>query len=1185
MKRLIGVGHGTVAAVCLSLFTLGIASSYGQAPAANASTNQIRIVEAQGTVEVLPGGSTTWTRGQLNQTLKPLDRLRTGANSRVALRWSDQTVIPFDAGTELEILPPASGDSDNGLRLSRGVLSFFHRDRPGHIRIVTRGATAGVEGTEFVLAVNDQDRTVLSVVDGRVRFGNDQATLVLTNGPQAVADLGQAPSQTAGFIANNLLQWCFYYPAVLDPDELPLTSEEQNALAGSLAAYRSGDLLAALAQYPAGRQPASDAERAYRAGLLLSVGRVDETESVLSRLSTADPSGRPQRLATALRQLIAAVKRQPNPETNSLQLTSELLAGSYFEQAQGIRETSLDSALQLARRAATNSPQFGFAWERLAELEFSYGHTRAALEALEKSLALSPRNAQALALKGFLLAANNDTREATEWFNRAIAVDSALGNAWLGRGLCRIRRNDVAGGREDLLIAAALEPQRADLRRYLAKAYATTYDNARAEKELQLAKKLDPNDPTAWLYSALLNQNNNRINQGIRDLEKSAELNENRSVYRSQLLLDQDHAVRSANLANLYADAGMPDAGVREASSAVTYDYANYSAHLFLANSYEAQRGFAGANLRYETPAQTEFMIANLLAPVGAGPVSATVSQQEYSRLFERDRLGLVSRTEYLSRGAWQENFAQYGTYDSFNYSLEGIYISDPGQRAKNAFEDKELSLNIKQQITPQDTLLFGAAGFQRNAGDISQTTSLNQGIRTKEENQDPNLEIGWHHEWSPGVHTLFVGGRLLDDFWTTNANSGALTAVLDGTDILAFRLPPAITDLHQSLEVYSAELQQIFEQVDHSTVLGGLYQHTDFHTRDLELGYGDPSYFPLPWPAVIANETIETSFERMSVYGYHSWQILDPLLLVGGLSYDWMSLPKNWNSPPVTPGQVTKDQWSPKAGIVWTPAKNTTVRAAYTRSLTGANIDQSFRIEPTQVVGLNQSYRSLFPESIVGATSGNSYDTYAVSLEKKFDTGTYAAIRGEIINADAKRAAGTYVYDVNVDYPASTLTDYALKEQLYLKEESLLVTLDQLLGQDWTVGARYRLTQADLHRDYLVPALEPDWYYDTFPPHQQLTSLLHQLNLHANFNHVSGLFATFEAIWYRQTNTGTLPGPSDDFWQVNAVGGYNFFHRRARLEMGVLNITDQDYSLNPLTIQNELPRERTFVTRLLIAF
>src|SRR5205814_7167430 len=108
----------------------------------------------------------------------------------------------------------------------------------------------------------------------------------------------------------------------------------------------------------------------------------------------------------------------------------------------------------------------------------------------------------------------------------------------------------------------------------------------RAEQELSLARRFDPKDPTTWLYSALLHQQQNRINEAIRDLEKSEELNGNRRVYRSGLLLHQDAAVRAADLTNVYRDAGMDDVSVREASRAVNADYANYSAHLFLANSY-----------------------------------------------------------------------------------------------------------------------------------------------------------------------------------------------------------------------------------------------------------------------------------------------------------------------------------------------------------------------------------------------------------------------------------------------------------------------------------------------------------------------------------------------------------------------------------------------------------------------
>jgi tetratricopeptide (TPR) repeat protein len=752
-----------------------------QSTVGNRSTNEIRVVELQGTMEVSPAGAATWTLAKTNQILHPFDRLRTGANTRIALRWSDQSVISFGALTELEILPPDAPDAQCGLHLIRGVASFFHRDKPGSIRVITRGAVAGVEGTEFVVDVDDTERTTLSVIDGKVQFGNENAMLVLTNGQQAIADLGKAPVQTAGFIANNVLQWCFYYPAVLDVADLPLTLEERRILAGSLDDYVAGDLTSALAQYPAGRQPESDAERVYYAALLLSVGQVEKTEAVLSSLPSTVASERTQRLATALRQLIFAVKRQPNSSIINPQLTSEFLASSYFEQSRAVRETSLESALNLARQAATNSPDFGFAWERVAELEFSFGHTDNALDALNKSLALAPRNAQALALKGFLLAAQNQTHEAIVWFESALAVDSALGNAWLGRGLCRIRHGDAIGGREDLLVAAALEPQRAGLRSYLGKAYENAGDSVRAVKELQLAKKLDPNDPTAWLYSALLNQQDNLVNDAIHDLEKSEALNDNRSIYRSQLLLDQDQAVRSASLATMYKDAGMFDVSVREAARAVNYDYANYSAHLFLADSYNELRDPDEINLRYETPAESEYLVANLLAPVSAGLLSPTISQGEYSRLFARDGFGVASSTEYLSRGAWTQSGAQFGTFGNFSYDLEAFYRSDPGQRVNDDIEQRQLSLTLKQQLTPKDSVYLDVEQYDAGFGDLSQQydqSMANPGVRYKE-TQNPIVNLGYNHEWSPGIHTLFFATRLNDTFSLTNPAEPTLVAFM----------------------------------------------------------------------------------------------------------------------------------------------------------------------------------------------------------------------------------------------------------------------------------------------------------------------------------------------------------------------------------------------------------------------
>ena len=70
------------------------------------------------------------------------------------------------------------------------------------------------------------------------------------------------------------------------------------------------------------------------------------------------------------------------------------------------------------------------------------------------------------------------------------------------------------------------------------------------------------------------------------------------------------------------------------------------------------------------------------------------------------------------------------------------------------------------------------------------------------------------------------------------------------------------------------------------------------------------------------------------------------------------------------------------------------------------------------------------------------------------------------------------------------------------------------------------------------------------------------------------------------KATAATIPGePGDDFWQFNAFAGYRFLHRKAEVTLGLLNITDQNYNLNPLNLYNELPRTRTLALRLQLNF
>ncbi len=1136
----------------------------------------------EGKIFVSRGNSPARDPGYTNQVLFPGDSLRTMERSRAVVQLSDHSTLRLGPLSFVRIPEEKGG----GVQLLRGLLYYFHRDEPGTLPVQTPSAYAAILGTEFVIEVDDNDATRVTLIDGSLVMTNQFGPpLTLTNGEAATAQVNSAPVKVPALEAVNVIQWVLYYPGVLDLEELPLTPAEAQALEASLAAYRSGDLIAAVTNYPANRQPASDAEKVYLAALDLAVGEVGLAQAALNTIP--DVNSPAASIARALRTVMAAIQLRPHPgplpqerEQGAAGTATKLLAESYFAQSRG----ELKEALEFARRATGVSPGFSFAWARVAELEFSFGRTTPAREAVEKSLSLAPRNAHAVALRGFLFAADNRTREAIAAFDEAIVLNSAMGNAWLGRGLCRIRRGDLAGGREDLQVAATVEPQRAIFRSYLGKAFSNERDVLRARKELHLAQSLDPNDPTAWLYSALLNRDVNRINEGVRDLEHARELNENRRVFRPRLTLDQDLAVQAVNLAGLYDDAGMLEVSAREAGRAVEADPANYSTHLFLAETYERRRDPARISQRFETAAVTEYLLANLLAPIGAGTLAQSVTQNEYSKLFERDGLGVSSSTEYYSRGAWWQSGAQYGSVENFSYAVSAFYNSDQGQRASNDLEQNELSLQLKYQITPEDSLYFHAVRSEIEGGDLltrQDPASANRTLRV-EERQEPLLLAGWQHKWAPGVHTLALVGWLQDEMMVKNGQQQTLLLGKDSGGKVTDAVPILIEQKYATdLGLFTAELQQLWQTENHAFIVGGRYQAGQFETRSEQMN----AQVPPPIPGFVSalfptgRESVDSQMERASGYGYYHWRPVTPLLLVAGVSYDWLRYPVNFRYAPLGAGEDETDQISPKGGLIWTPTDRTTLRAAYSQSLGGVGFDQSFRLEPTQVAGFNQAFRSIIPESIAGANSAASFENWGASIEQRFGKGTYVGLSGEWLRSELERDFGVYDF-----LPSFQVARSSTRQRLDYQERTVALTLNQLVADDWSLGVRYRVSYAELEshfRDIPGNALTAlDFHSRT-----KSDALLHQVNLFAIFNHRSGFFSQAEALWNGQINGGAGAGTDDEFWQFNLYAGWRGFQRRFEVRVGVLNLTGEDYRLSPLNLTAELPRERTYVARLKFNF
>ena len=115
-------------------------------------------------------------------------------------------------------------------------------------------------------------------------------------------------------------------------------------------------------------------------------------------------------------------------------------------------------------------------------------------------------------------------------------------------------------------------------------------------------------------------------------------------------------------------------------------------------------------------------------------------------------------------------------------------------------------------------------------------------------------------------------------------------------------------------------------------------------------------------------------------------------------------------------------------------------------------------QLEPSQVAGFNQAFRSLIPEAFGGANAGATFTAYGISLEQKLPTRTYLAVEAELLKSKVARQDGAYEFN-DLGGPFNS----KLAENLDFTEWSLTGSAHQLVGRDWTFGAVYRLSEARL--------------------------------------------------------------------------------------------------------------------------
>ncbi len=573
------------------------------------------------------------------------DRLVVRSRGRVAVQLNNQTVMRLDEGASLT-LTEAGEPGELQVEGLRGRLHVISRT-PRRFRVTTPFLNASVDGTEFHVAATDTSSSV-QVFEGVVTASNDAGTVRVGSGEQAVAlARDAAPSRQLVVRPADAVAWTVHVPSVIDhdPGRTRPSDPIRQRVAEAVRRGRPDEALDLLASVPT--ETLVLPLRIERAGLLLHLGRIDEARQELATLRRLAPNSSDGR---ALESVVAVVEYDRG---RALALATEAIALdptapaarialSYALQARFEIQAARDSVAVAVRHA----PGHALAWARLAELELAIGELNDALDAAHRAVALDSGEARAHMVLGFAHLVRLDLRSAERAFDESIGLDSSDPLPWLGRGLAKIRRGALAAGRQDIEVAAALDPLNSTTRSYLGKAYYEERRHELAQVQLHLARVLDPLDPTPYLYDAARLRATNRPREALQNLERSIDLNDNRAVYRSRLLLDEDQASRMSGIASIHDDLGFNRLALAEAVRSSLLDPSGYSSRLFLADAFGQQE-------RQEIMRSSELLRAQLLQPVNSMPVVPQLSLgtsgylaspivtrtgiNEYSRLFERD--------------------------------------------------------------------------------------------------------------------------------------------------------------------------------------------------------------------------------------------------------------------------------------------------------------------------------------------------------------------------------------------------------------------------------------------------------------------------------------------------------------------------------------------------------------------
>ncbi|GGO83315.1 hypothetical protein GCM10011348_26790 [Marinobacterium nitratireducens] len=1065
-----------------------------------------RIVSVEGQVEVKPAGKAHWQPMQANATLCADDSLRVGALSRAAIEFHrDTNLLRLEQNTVVTLSAPQA-EQPSWIELLEGAVYFISRVTQ-QLNIRTKFLNASVEGTEFMVRV-ERERSMLWVFEGRVLASNDIGRLPVNSGEAAIARAGEAPVRHLVVSPRNAVQWALFYPPLIDYRGMAYWSGlTSRAVAHAVARYRAGDLpgaFAALDGVPAGQR--DERYLTLRAGLLLSVGRVDEARSDIAKALDLDSNNA---TVIALQSVIAVVQNEGEKALSLAKQSIELdpqspvprVALSYAYQS----NFEIEKAQASAQEAVDLAPGDALAWARLAELWLAMGYLDRALEAAQEAVVRNPELARTQTVLAFSHLTRFEIDQARAAFEKAIRLDQSDPLPRLGLGLAKVRKNDLEGGRREIEIAASLDPNNSSIRSTLGKAYYEERRDKLAGTELAIAKELDPNDPTPWFYDAIRKLTINRSVQALQDVQRSVKLNYNRAVYRSRLSLDDDLAARSAALGRVYSNLGFDQLALVEGGKSVNTDPGNYSAHRLFAD------GYAGLP-RHEIAQASELLQSKLLQPLNVTPIQASIaatdlqileglgptlpSFNEFNPLLLRERVAVQASGLVAGNDTLGEEVALSGIRDRFSYNLGQFHYESDGFRANNDLEIDIYDAFVQFQLRPATSVQAEYRRTERDQGELALQFGAEPLPVFRRERKSDSVRLGLHHTFSPSSE--LIGSVLYQDQSFKERERRRTQGF----------------DLDRDRDGFTVELQHLARSERLDVVSG--FRYLDLDSERRQVLFVEIPFFPDLIPVPVPDQ--RESLVNKALYTYANFGVLDDLTLIAGLGLESFRRGQ----------QIDREQVSPKLGVIWEPLDDTVVRASGFRVLNPTTLFRE-TIEPTQVAGFNQFFDDI---------EGSDAWRYGIAVDQKIGSSLFAGaeyaerrLDAPVIGVAEDKAP---FYDLNEDFA---------RAYLYWTPHDR-----------WALSAQYQYERFDIDPN-LVQGI--------------VHSKTHRMSFGTSYFDLSGLSLHVTGTYTDQSgdfdpeDTGmvTISG-QDNFWVTDVRVDYRLPRRFGLFSVGVKNLLDEEFEL-----------------------